>query len=442
MNNPIDVFFSYHTDSCADLVQELATTLESPDINIGCWYAKRDIKATQNYTAVIPQAIKECKLFVLLLNKFSMNSNQVMREANIASTKTPIMIIRLDDCSLEDNSIVYISSAASQVATINESNRSILVQKICDNIIEWFKENDKRFAEYKGSEDTKYKPSWDTNELKFFGDEGERVRIDVQHQFVYKFAKDEYDKLLPDLSSSSFLDIGCNTGVQSKMFLWDKTVKHYIGIDREQEALEQAKLTFPDGHMYLCDCEAEDFSDKLYEIEEELNISGFDVINVSMLLLHTKNPAILIDVLSSHLSENGKLIILDIDDGFNIAYPDPQGMFDKAIQLCFKTEYSGFRHSGRAINKFLSDTELNNIKLHKIGLSSIGMSRKEKDEFFDIYFWFVLDDLQKMSEENPNDKILALDYKWMKNNYAKMKNQFKSRGFFFNLGFVLYSAHI
>ena len=161
-----------------------------------------------------------------------------------------------------------------------------------------------------------------------------------------------------------------------------------------------------------------------------------------MLLLHTKNPAILIDVLSSHLSENGKLIILDIDDGFNIAYPDPQGMFDKAIQLCFKTEYSGFRHSGRAINKFLSDTELNNIKLHKIGLSSIGMSRKEKDEFFDIYFWFVLDDLQKMSEENPNDKILALDYKWMKNNYAKMKNQFKSRGFFFNLGFVLYSAHI
>ena len=92
------------------------------------------------------------------------------------------------------------------------------------------------------------------------------------------------------------------------MFLEDKPHIHYIGIDREEAALKQAKEEFPEGHTYACDCEAEDFDNKLTQIEEDLGIEGFDFINLSMVLLHTKNPAILIDVLSDHLSENGVII--------------------------------------------------------------------------------------------------------------------------------------
>ncbi len=434
-----EIFFSYHSDSCVHLVEEVASKIESMDLT--CWYAKRDIKAMQNYAHVIPGVIRQCKLFVLLLNRYSLHSDQVTREVNLAmDKKRPILILRLDDCSIEDNSIVYVAAAASQIVSVQDSNQSILIQNICREIAEWFQENDKKIAGLEEAALTKYKSSWDVNDLNFFEDEGERARIDMQHKFVYMFAKEAYDTLLSDLSDASFLDVGCNTGAQSQMFLENHPPKHYIGIDRESAALEQAKHIFPEGHMYLCDCESEDFSRKLTEIERELSISGFDVINVSMLLLHTKNPSILIDVLAEHLSENGKIIVLDIDDGLNIAYPDPEGMFEKAVELCFKTEYSGFRHSGRAINKFLSDVDLQDITLHKMGLSSIGMSRKEKENFFDIYFWFILDDLKKMNEENPHDIFIKSEYDWMKNNYAEMKNCFKKRDFFFNLGFVLYSA--
>ena len=164
-------------------------------------------------------------------------------------------------------------------------------------------------------------------------------------------------------------------------------------------------------------------------------------INVSMLLLHTKNPAILIDVLSDHLSENGQMIVLDIDDGFTVAHPDPEGMFEKAIRYCYKTEYSGFRHCGRAINKFFVDTDLQDIRLHRLGLSNIGLSRKEREDLFEVYFWFVLDDLKKMSEENPDDQYVYSEYVWMRDHYASMKNAFKKKEFFFTLGFILYSAH-
>ncbi len=439
MIGPIDIFFSHHTDSCGDIVKELADKLDS-SYEITSWYAQRDIRGAQNYTKILPEAIANCTLFVLLLNEFSLKSRQVAREINIAIDKSkPILIVNLDGSPIGED-IVYVSAVDSQIVYIEEVNNTVLVQKIAHKIFEWFQADEnssERFADYTL---TNYKLDWEVNDLEFFGDEGERARINLQHQFIYKFAKEEYDKLLSNISDAKFLDVGCNTGAQTKMFLEDKNLKYYIGIDREEAALKEAANTFPHGRFYLCDCEAEDFSDTLSQIEKELGISGFDVINVSMLLLHTKKPDILVDILSEHLSDNGQLIILDIDDGFNIAYPDPNGIFEKAIHLCFKTEYSGYRHSGRAINKFLSDVDLQDIKLHKIGLSNIGMSRKEREEFFDIYFWFILDDLKKMHESNVKDAFLKADYDWLKSNYVSMKNYFKKRDFFFNLGFVLYSA--
>lgn len=435
-----DIFFSYHMNSCSTIVEELAKTLE--EFNLTAWYAQREVKRAQNYADLIPNAIDQCKLFVLILNQFSGKSYQIKREINIAMDKAkPILILNLDNTSLKDNLLIYASSVNSQAVSITDTNLFMMVQTMCWEIVEWFKENKSEFDALSEASLANYKYSWDVNNLEFYGYEGERTRIASQRHFVYNFAKDVYDELLSDDNQITFLDVGCNTAEQAKMFLDNKPNIKYVGIDRENAALEKATQILSEGRFYQYDCEAESFSDKLFAIETELNIDGFDVINVSMLLLHLKNPAILIDVLADHLSENGKLIVLDIDDGFNIAYPDPDKMFEKAIQLCYKTEYSGFRHSGRAINKFLNDSDLRDIKLHKVGLSNIGMCRKEKDAFFEIYFWFILDDLKKMSEEKPQDLFVKSDYEWLKNNYHKMKHAFKNSEFFFNLGFVIFSAH-
>lgn len=438
MSGAIDVFFSYHTESSVAVVEKVAHMLAAYDIS--SWYAKRDVQIAQNYAKVIPGAIHDSKLFVLMLNRHSMDSEQVNREVNIAmDMKKRILIINLDGTDCHKDSIIYVSAVSSQMNFVTETNPHILAQNICQTILDWFAKNNEGLH-FEGANSAKRKTSWDTTDLAFFGDEGERARMVMQRRFVYDFAKDTYDALLTPLADFTFLDVGCNTGEQSKMFLEGKSVGHYVGVDREQAALDQAQANFPDGCMYLCDCEAADFSGRLSAIEQELGIDGFDVINVSMVLLHTKEPSILIDVLSDHLAEEGKIIVLDIDDGFNIAHPDPDGLFAKAVQMCFATEYSGFRHCGRAVNKFLVDADLHSITLHRNGLSCIGMSRKDREALFDIYFWFVLDDLKKMHEESPLDKMAQADYEWMRDHYASMKNAFKKKEFFFNLGFVLYSA--
>jgi SAM-dependent methyltransferase len=261
-----------------------------------------------------------------------------------------------------------------------------------------------------------------------------------QRYFVRQFAEEIYDKILSDPNRKTFLDVGCNTGEQSMMFLESHPRVQYVGIDREKCATERGAELFPQATYFNVDIEQDDLDEKLSEIEEELDIEGFDVINVSMVLLHVKRPRVLIDALCDHLSDNGKLIILDIDDGLNIAYPDQAGDFRKAIDVCYETKYSGYRHSGRQIYEFLSKQNLDNIVLEKAGMSTVGMSRIDKGHFFDIYFWFVLDDLRKMHAENPDNKLVQNRLEWMEGAYKQMRMNFKERGFFFNLGFMIYTA--
>ena len=432
MNNT-GVFISHHSNSSINLVLELSNVLQAYDINH--WYAERDIKPMDNYTEVIPLVIEKSELLVLLLNKESNVSKQVLREVQCALRwKIPVMIARLDDCE-ESQSIAYIGSTA-QYVDLRGQNKVVAAQSLGEIINAWKignspQKNEKKVFQLERAE----------NLLDFYGDEGERKRLTTQRNFVYEFACEHYDSFISSLQDGVFLDIGCNTGEQAMMFLEGrKEISKYIGIDREKEALEKGRELFPDALFYQGNCESDDFDNLLSDIENELDIDGFDIINLSMVLLHMKEPLILLDVLSEHLADGGRIVILDIDDGLNVAHPDPDNMFSKAVDICAETGYSGYRKSGRQICQLLADVDMNEIQLHKQGLSTVGMSREKRSDFFELYFWFIFDDLRKMHELAPEDKLVSAELEWFEEHYKEMKSKFKKKGFYFNLGFMLYSA--
>ena len=433
------LFISHHSNTCKELVAEVAALVEDV-YNIKCWYSERDIHGSQNYTKVIPEVLSTKSGALLLLHNAQVNgSDQILREVQMAlalKPPIPILMIKLDDSELSDV-FKYISSTI-QIVEIKNHNLAMTAQLVAEEVTRWLNDGVDENASIEASGG--FVSERDVNNLEFFGDEGERERLRHQRYFVYNFAKETYDKILSDKSRTTFLDIGCNTGEQSMMFLENYPHVKYIGIDREKRAIERGAELFPGATYFNVDTEKEDLDVRLSEIEEELDIDGFDVINVSMVLLHLKRPRVLIDALCDHLSDNGKLIILDIDDGLNVAYPDKEGDFKKAIDICFETEYSGYRHSGRQIYEFLSKQNLDNIVLEKAGMSTVGMSRNDKGHFFDIYFWFVLDDLRKMHAENPKNNLVKHRLDWMEANYKQMRMNFKERGFFFNLGFMIYTA--
>ena len=76
----IDVFISHHTKSSLAITEAVCNSLESKGVR--CWYAPRNTEG--NYAKSIVDAIKKCKIFLLILNKESSYSEDVLNEINIA----------------------------------------------------------------------------------------------------------------------------------------------------------------------------------------------------------------------------------------------------------------------------------------------------------------------------------------------------------------------
>ena len=79
----IDVFISHHTNSSIHIVEGIVNKLETNGIK--CWYAPRDTAG--DYAGSIADAIEECRVFLLVLNKAASESPHVLNELNLVTER-------------------------------------------------------------------------------------------------------------------------------------------------------------------------------------------------------------------------------------------------------------------------------------------------------------------------------------------------------------------
>ena len=173
---------------------------------------------------------------------------------------------------------------------------------------------------------------------------------------------------------------------------------------------------------------------------EENDIEKFDLIHISMLILHLKNPLRLLQKLRLLLKKGGAIFIRDIDDTLNFAYPDPHGYFQRAYRICDYEELSGFRNSGKEIHSLLVKAGFHNVRLRKKGIDTSGMTSEEREVLFLTYFSFILEDIRVLAKKYPGNKRYAEDSRWFESVYEGMKESFGKEDFLFNLGFMTYTA--
>lgn len=105
-----EVFISYHTQSGADTVHKICAALEGAGIS--CWYAPRDVGS--NYAHSIVEAIRGCRVFLLVLNEKANVSAHVLNEINCAFDRfkehedITLLPFRIDQCSLSDDIYYYL----------------------------------------------------------------------------------------------------------------------------------------------------------------------------------------------------------------------------------------------------------------------------------------------------------------------------------------------
>lgn len=282
-------------------------------------------------------------------------------------------------------------------------------------------------------------------ENKYFNAENEKEikRLHIQEKLLENFDKETFKKVLSKYEKVNLLDIGSNDGSmiinRTKNF---DNIEIIIGLDYDEKIVDIANQKYNQSNKYFYQMNIEDdlLDEKLEEILIKHNLEKFNVINISMVLLHLKNPFKLLKQIRKYLSLDGILIIRDIDDGLNIAYPDEYNYFKKAIEICNQNETSGFRKTGRQIYTLLKRSGFASITLEKQGLSTIGMDFDEKEALFQTYFSFIEDDCKIMMQKYP-DEIEYLDnYNWYKNNYETLEEKFMDDAFSFSLGLMLFTA--
>ena len=95
-----EVFISYSTVDLAS-AETVRNVLESNGLS--CWMAPRDIPGGSNYTREIPIAIRNCKVFVLILSKNAQGSQWVLKELDSAVNCGKVILpFMLEDCILND----------------------------------------------------------------------------------------------------------------------------------------------------------------------------------------------------------------------------------------------------------------------------------------------------------------------------------------------------
>lgn len=102
-----DVFIS-HSTSNRPVANAVCAALES--IGIRCWVAPRDVLPGRPYSGEITRAIQQSRAFVLIFSEHSNNSEQVLREVQLAAnSRLHIVQFRIDPVSPSDDLEYYLS---------------------------------------------------------------------------------------------------------------------------------------------------------------------------------------------------------------------------------------------------------------------------------------------------------------------------------------------
>ncbi len=429
-----DVFVSYEHGSKA-IADSIVAAFEQDRIR--CWYAPRDVIG--DYATSIVEAIENTSVFVLVLNGESSNSAHVLNEVEMAYKRNieqnqsiTIMPFKISNDQFSRAMEYYIK----RMHWIDATNSPLY------NSIENLKSRVKKIL---GREDIAPSVSAQRSENKFFTADNtkELRRLQAQERILRDFDGELYEDVVNSRKDVYALDLGCNCGDNLySRFAPLGNIRKVVGIDCDGKSVEQATQNYGSDvfRFYQADVETHDFEKTLDEICREERIEKFDVVNLSMLILHLKKPYALLRVLRKFLVPDGVFIIKDIDDGLNLAYPDKDGLFAKAIQICNFSEFSGYRKSGREIYTMLRKCGFADVKMRNALISTAGMSFDEREALFDVYFSFIREDMRILSKKYPDDDNYVKAAEWFEDNYERLESEFLSEEFFFTLGFMLFTA--
>lgn len=253
-----------------------------------------------------------------------------------------------------------------------------------------------------------------------------------------------YERLLSGLPKIYALDLGSNTGDKIVSVLGDRENLGCIcGADFNPEMVQTANEKFANEEkkigFSLIDVEKPEFPAELDGLLAEQDIPGFNFVHISMLLFHLKNPFKVLKTVRDHMTKDGVILIKDLDDGYTRAYPD-EDLFSRAIAIRSKCPMAGNRETGRQIYSAMKRAGFRDIRWENAPLSTVGADVDLRGQIFDTVFPGIRNDLRRARDDDPDNRELEEEEKWLDDNYDGLEEKFRDGEFFFSLGLMMFTA--
>lgn len=416
-----DYFVSF-SNIDAEIITEIVRVIEN--FGAKCWFQKNNSK--QEYAQAIMNGIHSSSVFLVFVSQASANSMAVLNEIDCAikwhdkNRDYKILPVVLHSCNLENSEFDQINYYLGRLNMLFEDNFSTLEQLVM-----------KIFSQ------TDFKTNKAETSL-YHSSSIEDKRLTLQNLILADFAKSTFEGILTP--SSYVLDVGCANGNFITECLNGLPYEKLLGVDIEEEKINEANNKFAsDKNSFIVgNITEEAFQESLDGFLDDQNVRGFDVINISHVLLHLEEPARLLKVLKRYLTKTGYLVIHDEDDGAALVYPDSK-FFQNAFYLWELSKMSGDRSCGRKISSYLQDAGYKNINLAKCGINNMNLPIDYKPALWDLYFnyhlWGVLN--ENLFKDPINSERALKEYKA---DYDKIKEEYDNDKIFLQLGFMLWTA--
>ena len=264
----------------------------------------------------------------------------------------------------------------------------------------------------------------------------EQNRLDLQNIYGNAYTENVIKSVFANLKSDLVVfDLGCFNGSSTKSFFknFESQCKRIIGMDFVENAIEEANKETRNGKykFVFADLESPKLKNQLKNCLKEENKKHLDVVFISYVLLHLKNPQKLLETLASLSDENTVVIIKDTEDSLKVCHPHNE-ILQEEIELYSKirnmTRYSD-RFIGRKLPKMLVDAGFRNVQSFEPKTTTLGRPLEQRKDLYKILFSFR--ENPKFPESENNQEEYKQLCKRNKELLAQLKLLFESEDFFF-----------
>lgn len=269
-------------------------------------------------------------------------------------------------------------------------------------------------------------------------------RLDIQNRLLRPCEQAVYRHILSERSGLRVLDVGCNNGSKTADRFSDAAIASVIGLERSEALVSQARRCYGDDKFAFYSCDAEDhgFSARLGAVMDERGVGAFDVINLSLVLSHLRQPGALLTALKRFLAPDGRLVIIEADDRLGRLSPDPQDLFGTFMELLATDPFSGDRNCCGMLPQILERCGYRQVREEIVPFAADGAEVERKADIFETFFSYLPEDVRLLLDREPENAAVRKAAMWLEEHYEALKRLILRKDTHISMGFRIFVYEI